>query len=158
MNIYEYTRGSEMELPNEFQFRTRSTDNISKAFKIKAGYLVHNHLFEEKRVKELIEEGAWIIVKEIPVKNIGAEMPTIEPLEDLINKPSHYHKNEIDVHGYLEKHFPKDANVTVAEGFYMGNIIKYVCRHKEKGGVQDLKKAMANLQALIALEDSNGSS
>lgn len=80
-------------------------------------------------------------------------METIEPIkyEDVINKPTHYHKNEIDVNGYLEKHFPKEANVTVAEGFYIGNIIKYVSRHKEKGGLQDLEKAMFNLKMLMGL-------
>lgn len=78
-------------------------------------------------------------------------MATIEPQEDIINKPNHYHKNEIDVNGYLEKHFPKQANVTVAEGFYIGNVIKYVSRHKEKGGLQDLEKAMFNLNKLVEL-------
>jgi hypothetical protein len=86
-------------------------------------------------------------------------METIEPLvlkpleEDLINKPNHYHKNEIDVNGYLEKHFPKEGNVTVAEGFYIGNVIKYVSRHKEKGGMQDLEKAMFNLKMLMGLNE-----
>lgn len=91
----------------------------------------------------------WPNAKQIPIK----PMETLPVKEDIINKPNHYHKNEIDVHGYLEKHFPINPNVTVAEGFYMGNIIKYVSRHKEKNGIQDLKKAMANLQALIELEE-----
>jgi hypothetical protein len=90
----------------------------------------------------------------MPVKYVDDD--TIEPftfneLEDVVNKPNHYHKNEIDVNGVLEKHFPKEANVTVAEGFYIGNIIKYVCRHKEKNGIQDLEKAMANLKLLMEL-------
>lgn len=79
------------------------------------------------------------------------EMETIEPFAD-INKPSHYHKNEIDVHGYLQKHFPKQPNVTVAEGFHIGNVIKYVSRYKEKGGLADLIKARNNLEVLIELE------
>lgn len=77
----------------------------------------------------------------------------IEKDEDIINKPNHYHKNEIDVNGYLEKHFPKEPNMTVAEGFYIGNIIKYVSRHKEKNGIEDLKKALFNLNKLIGLEE-----
>lgn len=84
-------------------------------------------------------------------------METLPLIEDVINKPQHYHKNEIDVNGYLEKHFPKQANVTVAEGFYIGNIIKYVSRHKEKGGMQDLEKAMFNLQKLIEWRSENES-
>jgi hypothetical protein len=70
---------------------------------------------------------------------------------NVITKPQHYHKNEIDVNGYLEKHFPKVANATVAEGFYIGNVIRYVSRHKEKNGYQDLEKAMFNLKKLMEL-------
>ncbi|MDR7237154.1 DUF3310 domain-containing protein [Neobacillus drentensis] len=79
-------------------------------------------------------------------------METLPLIENLINKPSHYHKNEIDVHGYLEKHFPKKPNATVAEGFHIGNVIKYVSRYKEKDGLRDLEKAMDNLNLLIQLE------
>jgi hypothetical protein len=75
--------------------------------------------------------------------------------EDEINKPNHYHKNEIDVNGYLEKHFPKEANVTVAEGFYIGNIIKYVSRHKEKGGMRDLEKAKYYIDKLMEWRSQN---
>jgi hypothetical protein len=95
-------------------------------------------------------------------KNIGCGImenmnwEQIPNVLDEINKPNHYHKNEIDVNGYLEKHFPKEANVTVAEGFYIGNIIKYVSRHKEKGGTKDLEKARYNLKKLMEWRDKNG--
>ncbi|MCK6203953.1 DUF3310 domain-containing protein [Bacillus infantis] len=83
--------------------------------------------------------------KVIPVKNLNYEdKPHI--------KPSHYHKGGIDVIGYLEQHFPPTASVTVAEGFYIGNIIKYVSRYKEKNGLQDLEKAEAYLKKLIEQE------
>lgn len=36
--------------------------------------------------------------------------------------------------------------------FCEGNIIKYVCRYPHKGGVEDLKKARAYLDALIERE------
>ena len=39
-------------------------------------------------------------------------------------------------------------------GFFEGNIIKYVSRWKDKGGVEDLKKARHYLDKLIEL--SNG--
>jgi hypothetical protein len=35
--------------------------------------------------------------------------------------------------------------------FIEGNIIKYVCRWKDKGGVEDLKKAKHYLDILISL-------
>jgi len=31
-------------------------------------------------------------------------------------------------------------------GWYEGNAIKYICRHKQKGGVEDLHKAMHYLE------------
>ena len=37
-------------------------------------------------------------------------------------------------------------------GFIAGNVIKYVCRHKAKGGKEDLEKAAHYLQMLIAME------
>lgn len=38
-------------------------------------------------------------------------------------------------------------------GYFEGNIVKYVSRWKDKGGVVDLKKARHYLDKLIELED-----
>ena len=40
-------------------------------------------------------------------------------------------------------------------GFLRGNIIKYLARYKEKGGVRDLEKAKQYLEWLIDLEKGN---
>lgn len=37
-------------------------------------------------------------------------------------------------------------------GFIEGNVIKYVCRHREKGKAEDVKKAIHYLQMLLELE------
>lgn len=37
-------------------------------------------------------------------------------------------------------------------GYMEGNVIKYVVRHKDKGGIADLEKAMHYLQMLIEQE------
>ena len=39
--------------------------------------------------------------------------------------------------------------------FIQGNIIKYVCRYKSKGGVQDLNKAKHYIDLLIEFEEEN---
>lgn len=39
-------------------------------------------------------------------------------------------------------------------GFIEGNVIKYVCRHKEKNGKQDILKAIHYLEMLIELKYS----
>lgn len=39
-------------------------------------------------------------------------------------------------------------------GYFEGNVIKYVTRWKEKGGIHDLEKAIHYLQLLIELENN----
>ena len=39
--------------------------------------------------------------------------------------------------------------------FIQGNIIKYVCRYKSKGGIQDLNKAKHYIDLLIEFEEEN---
>jgi hypothetical protein len=41
-------------------------------------------------------------------------------------------------------------------GFFEGNIVKYVSRWRDKGGVEDLKKARHYLDKLIEIETANG--
>lgn len=39
--------------------------------------------------------------------------------------------------------------------FCESNVIKYVCRHKNKNGAQDIKKAIHNLRLLLEMEYPN---
>jgi len=39
-------------------------------------------------------------------------------------------------------------------GYFEGNIVKYVSRWQDKGGINDLKKARHYLDKLIELEDN----
>lgn len=56
---------------------------------------------------------------------------------------NHYSKKAIQ---------PWDYIVTNNLGYLVGNIIKYVSRYPEKGGVDDLRKAMHYLEKLIEVE------
>ena len=38
-------------------------------------------------------------------------------------------------------------------GFCEGSIIKYTCRYKQKGGIEDLKKAIWYIERLITIEE-----
>lgn len=38
-------------------------------------------------------------------------------------------------------------------GFFEGNVIKYVTRWKDKGGLEDLRKAKHYIELLLELED-----
>ena len=55
---------------------------------------------------------------------------------------------------YLKAIQPWDFIVANDLGFLEGNIVKYITRYKEKGGVVDLQKAKHYLEKLIELEDS----
>jgi len=39
--------------------------------------------------------------------------------------------------------------------YLQGTIIKYVTRYKDKGGIEDLYKAIHSIKLLIELEDKN---
>lgn len=39
--------------------------------------------------------------------------------------------------------------------FCESNVVKYVCRHRSKGGAQDIRKAIHNLQLLLEMEYPN---
>ena len=58
----------------------------------------------------------------------------------MIEKPSHYRGMAIDVIAFCQKN-----NLD----FMQGNVIKYICRYKEKGGIEDLNKAIAYIERMI---------
>lgn len=55
----------------------------------------------------------------------------------------HYHKQPIQ---------PWDYVAANGLGFFEGNVVKYVTRHRVKDGVKDLEKARHYLDKLIELE------
>ena len=59
-------------------------------------------------------------------------------MSDKIN-PSYYRK-KIEVSDFIDEY---DLN------YFEGNVIKYVVRHKEKNGLEDLQKAKWYLERLI---------
>lgn len=138
-----------MNLPAEFEFRNIGlADVVFEAMFQDGSYLIKEkgsnqlpRIYSTSSVITYIQEKNWILIND-------------DVAEDIINKPSHYHKNEIDVVGYLEKHFPLEGEFTVSEGFYIGNTIKYVSRYKEKNGLEDLEKAAFYLGKLIDIEKS----
>ena len=65
-------------------------------------------------------------------------------------RPSHYESSNPDVPPIQMWDYALSQNL----GFFEGNIIKYVSRWRNKGGVQDLQKAMTYLQRLIDSQHS----
>lgn len=68
-------------------------------------------------------------------------------IPDMVNHPPHYQSSSglevIDVIEAFTEH------LTGAEATNTGNVIKYICRWKEKNGLEDLKKARWYLDRLI---------
>ena len=77
---------------------------------------------------------------------------------DMVSHPPHYQSETgLEVIDVIEA-FTFDLKGI--EGFDTGNVIKYICRWKQKNGVEDLKKAKWYLEHLInhveLLEKENG--
>lgn len=73
--------------------------------------------------------------------------PMVEEKNDPVSHPNHYQsKTGLEVIDAI-KAFTEDCEGI--EGYYTGNVIKYVCRWKKKNGLEDLKKARQYLDWLI---------
>ena len=71
-------------------------------------------------------------------------MTEIKTMNDKIN-PTYYRKG-IETTDYIVSH---------SMNYLEGNIIKYVTRYKDKGGLEDLKKAEWYLARLIKVQENN---
>ena len=59
-----------------------------------------------------------------------------------------------DIHSVIEKTVEKQSHYQeLEEGFYWGNIIKYILRWQNKNVLEDLKKARQYIDWLIELEE-----
>lgn len=70
-----------------------------------------------------------------------------EQSTNMVSHPAHYQsKAGLEVIDIIEAF---TANLTGIEAFDTGNVIKYICRWKEKNGIEDLEKAKWYLEHLI---------
>ena len=75
---------------------------------------------------------------------MGAQENKMEVKYDMVNKPSHYQgKDGLEVYEILENFLPD------VESYFLGNVIKYILRYKNKNGLEDLKKAREYLNKMI---------
>ena len=69
---------------------------------------------------------------------------------DAVNKPQHYRVGEVEAIDYIHQQLG-----TGVKDYLLGNIHKYLHRHRFKGGLQDLRKAEWYLQRLL-MEEQGG--
>ena len=116
-------------------------------------------------IDRILYDGCGNIIDILPKQpDIFEELKTKEPGEsfnscrarnglDMVNHPSHYKaKNGMEVIDVIEAF---TANLSGYEATHTGNVIKYICRWKEKNGLEDLKKAQWYLNRLIKNIEEN---
>ena len=113
------------------------------------GFCIWNDLSDESTedcYHFLIAEGLIGKPEQPEINFVKAERnDEVEPTNDAVQHPSHY------THGGIECIEAIRASMT-ADGFCdycKGNIIKYIWRWRDKGGVEDLRKASVYLNWLI---------
>ena len=73
------------------------------------------------------------------------QLPFLDIPKDSLS-PTHYRRGKIEVFDFIQ-----DQGLSFPEG----NIIKYICRWREKGGLEDLKKAAKYLDLYIQWMEKN---
>lgn len=81
--------------------------------------------------------------------NTNKQRNRSENANDLVYRPKHYTFGQIETIDYIRDKMTPD----MFQGFCMGNVLKYVSRHKHKNGVEDLKKAQVYLSWMIESEE-----
>ena len=105
-------------------------------------------------VKTIIRDGNGNIL-DIQMKEPGESFNSCRARNgfDMVNHPKHYKaKNGMEVIDVIEAF---TANLKGYEAIYTGKVIKYICRWKEKNGLEDLRKAQWYLNRLIKNIEEN---
>lgn len=105
-------------------------------------------------VKTIIRDGNGNVL-DIQMKEPGESFNSCRARNgfDMVNHPSHYKaKNGMEVIDVIEAF---TANLKGYEAIYTGKVIKYICRWKEKNGLEDLRKAQWYLNRLIKNIEEN---
>ena len=62
------------------------------------------------------------------------------PVNPVTTDPRHYNKLRIEPWDFIQQN---------KLDFFEGNVVKYICRWKNKGGVDDLRKAITYIEKMI---------
>lgn len=105
-------------------------------------------------VKTIIRDGNGNVL-DIQMKKPGESFNNYRERNglDMVNHPKHYKaKNGMEVIDVIEAF---TENLKGYEATHTGNVIKYICRWKEKNGLEDLRKAQWYLNRLIENIEKN---
>lgn len=84
-------------------------------------------------------------------------LSTTEYIEKIMEQEKHgYPAKQVGGSHYCDKEIqPWDYIYANNLGYFEGNCVKYVSRWRDKGGVEDLRKAIHYLEKLIEIEEGN---
>ena len=111
-------------------------------------------LYNDSDVKTIIRDRNGNVI-DIQMKKPGESFNNFRKRNglDMVNHPKHYKANNgMEVIDVIEAF---TANLEGYEATHTGNIIKYICRWKEKNGLEDLRKAQWYLNRLIENIEKN---
>ena len=120
---------------------------MKKAAKATALHMLQNKKKRgAKRVVKVVKKHLAALKKYAATTDATpAPAPALTPNQIQIGG-EHYKKMDIQ---------PWDAIHSWDLGFFSGNAVKYIARHRDKGGVEDLKKARHYLDKLISFTEKN---
>lgn len=109
-------------------------------------YMSVKYGWKDLRGAHVRQDGdGYVIV--LPMFQVKDEEQACITEPDMVSHPPHYQaKNGMEVIDVIEAF---TANLTGIEATDTGNVIKYICRWKEKNGKQDLEKARWYINHLI---------
>jgi hypothetical protein len=96
-------------------------------------------------------EGGYIIMN-VTLQDVlihEAELSAVLDPPDVVNHPSHYTQGDIECIEAIEASMSKDA----FKGYLKGNIMKYLWRYEQKGGLESLQKAEWYLKELLVANE-----
>ena len=101
--------------------------------------------FKDQKAADL----TWPFVsldKEIKCLVVDNQEYVLKVIEhDSVSKPDHYTSSTIECIDAIKAQLTHEQFV----GYLRGNVIKYVWRYEQKGGIEDLRKALVYLEWLI---------
>lgn len=130
------------------------TENIEDMFAYKVridmtGVIRPFFAYEMEKISKEFE-----VVEKSDVKDDCSEKKMEDKAKEFeVNHPRHY---DLPGGGQAIDVIDDMLDDTEIEGYYKGNIIKYIARYKKKGGAESLKKARWYLDKLIALKEAQG--
>lgn len=135
-----------------YQLTGTVDDDMKEAYPVHIDGMKRTYRFFASEMEKISTEKELEVIEKSDVKEDCCEKKMEDKAkEDKVNHPRHYDLpgggQTIDVIDDMLD----DAEV---EGYYKGNIIKYIARYKGKGGSESLKKARWYLDKLIALKET----